>query len=139
LFRAALLLGHVNDKTYLSIHEMGFAVLAYALNGNAPDVLKTIVHGITGQSAWEVRVSALGALEALLKVAKDLSAADSELSANLLCFCLADKFVAVRERCATIICTTLPPGVRAFITDEKLALCTQHQETKRAFEVLQKK
>ena len=56
-------MGHANDKAYLSLHELGFAVLAYSMVGNAPDVLKTIVHGITGQSAWEARVSALAALE----------------------------------------------------------------------------
>jgi hypothetical protein len=132
-----LLLGHTNDKLYISLHELGFAILAYGIVGNAPDVLRTIVHGITGQSAWEVRVSALAALESVLKVRTDWNPADLELGANLLLFCLADKFVAVRERSATIICSVpLPQGMRACITDAKIALCTPHQETKRAFEFL---
>ena len=112
-------------------------MVAYAMVGNAPDVLKTIIHGITGQSAWEVRVSALAALETMLRVRTEWTPMDLEFGANLLLFCLADKFVAVRERCATIICSVpFPPGMRACITDAKLAMCTQHQETKRAFDFL---
>jgi hypothetical protein len=139
----SLLIGHVNDKAYVMLHDLGFAILSYALPSDDEGVLETIAHGIKGQSAWEVRVSALNALASLLAVKSEWSGTQLEELSNLLLFCLGDKFVAVRERCASLICSDafakLPPALREHLTDAKLAGITQHQESKRAFNLLLKK
>ncbi len=139
----SLLMGHVNDKAYIALHDVAFAIVSYGVVSDVEGVLETISHGIKGQSAWEVRVSALNALASLVAIKSSWSDAELAELSELLLFCLSDKFVAVRERCASLICSDafakLPAALRQHLTDAKLAVITQHQETKRAFTLLMNK
>ena len=138
----SLLLGHGGDKDYLALHEAGFFAIAHAFMDDTKEegVLDTIMHGIARQSASEVRVAAISALAKLIVEKKAVAWTEAQVHTvtGLILFCLADKFVAVRERISALILSqsfeVFPPLTGALMAD--IGKVTAHQESRSAIEKL---
>jgi hypothetical protein len=138
-----MLLHKGGDKALILLHETGFLALSYAFHSCLEEnVLSTIVHGITKQSAYEVRVASVCAMDKMIqdKDPQSWSEGDFFLLKNLIFFCLADKFVAVRERTSALVLSAAFDKLPSFgVIASELAKINSHQETKNALSKLEKR